>query len=65
MGCQNSINSINAKFRESIARLDYSSIQRLISENDIHKLDPSLIHDSVKTGQIDLVSFLIDNSIFI
>ena len=39
-------------------------IQELLSENDFRKFDPSLIHESVKTGQIDLVSLLLDNSFF-
>lgn len=65
MGCLNETKKrevLNTQLRNSIRHIDYANIFKLINENDIHKFDPTLLHESVKTGQLDLVSYLLDNS---
>ena len=62
MWCSMSNEEINRNFKESIEKLDYSSIHNLLAKTNHSSLDPSLLHVGVFTGQIDIIAILLDNS---
>ena len=62
MGCQISIEETNRKVREAIDKLDYSSLNFYLNTYNSFFLDPSLIHFSAMSSQIDIISLFIEKS---
>ena len=62
MGCYESLENLNSTLRQAINDHDFKTINQIISRKSIHKLDPTIIHEAVKTGQIELIELFHINS---
>lgn len=63
MGCHISLREdINSRIRRAIIELNYTIIHFSVASSNIKRLDPTLIHDAVKSGHIDIIGIMLDNS---
>jgi len=62
MGCYESMETVNVQLRQAIKNFEFKTINIITSRHPIFKLDPTLIHEAVKTGHIELIELFLVNS---
>lgn len=63
MGCHNNLSEDpNTRIRRAIKEMDYAAIHVGIASSNFNSLDPTLIHDAVKSGHIEIIGMMLDNS---
>ena len=60
LGCSNSKEITNLLLMRAINENDFFEMHRILLITQIHELDPTFIHEAVKTGNIDIIDLFID-----
>jgi len=54
---------VNERIRNAIRKIDFATIHNLLLSTKFINLDPTLIHDAIKSSHIDIVTVFLENSI--